>query len=195
MQCFEKDALDFVPASDIHPIVTGEKGLGWGVGLHGDMDTGPIKKEGDLKSVAGIFTFGKAFGIQTTQMRWPFIQITPKYFAVDDAHSKYYNTIQTSDEVFKDWQSAEEMHFYKIRYQLGIEIGHNQPVQEAIYGSCIFMHVWLCPTYPTKGCTAMDKTAMQQILFWLDPEKQPIIVQLPLSEYEDKKTQWNLPDL
>ena len=38
------------------PVLIGKKGLGWGRGLHTSQGlTGPVKKEGDLKSPAGIF--------------------------------------------------------------------------------------------------------------------------------------------
>src|SRR5437868_2761265 len=41
------------------PVVLGQKGLAWGIGLHSGT---PEKKEGDRKSPAGIFSLGTAFG-------------------------------------------------------------------------------------------------------------------------------------
>jgi hypothetical protein len=39
----------------------------------------------------------------------------------------------------------------------------------------------------------MSQPHMLAILRWLDPVKQPVLVQLPESEYQQLKTPWLLP--
>ena len=47
------------------PVVVGAAGLGWGDGLHGigsPGETGPVKREGDNRSPAGVFRLSSKFG-------------------------------------------------------------------------------------------------------------------------------------
>jgi len=47
------------------PVVVGAAGLGWGDGLHGfgsPGEAGPIKREGDNRSPAGVFRLSSTFG-------------------------------------------------------------------------------------------------------------------------------------
>jgi L,D-peptidoglycan transpeptidase YkuD (ErfK/YbiS/YcfS/YnhG family) len=60
-------------------------------------------------------------------------------------------------------------------------------------GSCIFAHLWKSPDTATAGCTAMQPEAMQALLAWLDPKRQPVFVLLPQAEYGRLKTAWRLP--
>ena len=63
-QLFERadDQSPWMPASDFLPVVVGEKGLAWGIGLHPCKSDPFVKAEGDGKSPAGIFSIGTAFG-------------------------------------------------------------------------------------------------------------------------------------
>jgi hypothetical protein len=36
---------------------------------------------------------------------------------------------------------------------------------------------------------------MLALLRWLDPSRQPVLVQLPKAEYGQLRTAWNLPDI
>jgi L,D-peptidoglycan transpeptidase YkuD (ErfK/YbiS/YcfS/YnhG family) len=78
------------------------------------------------------------------------------------------------------------------RYRLGLVIEHNaQAVPGA--GSCIFAHLWKSPSDPTAGCTAMAEPAMQALLGWLDPARNPVFVLLPRTELERLHAAWQLP--
>jgi zinc D-Ala-D-Ala dipeptidase len=182
------------------PAVIGQQGLAWGVGLHGHNETGgPQKREGDLKAPAGVFRFGAVFGIATPEqvrfLRLPYRRVTASTEAVDDPKSKFYNQIVDRSKIrHPDWTSSESMLQVGGRYRLGVVIEHN-PAAIPGFGSCIFLHVW-DPRFPgTTGCTATDYDHLFRLLRWLDPKKRPLIVQLPISEYEELKQRWGLPAL
>ena len=65
--------------------------------------------------------------------------------------------------------------------QLGAVIAHN-PQNLHGRGSCIFMHLWQGENVPTSGCTAMSEENLRSILMWLDPAKDPRLVQLVRSQ-------------
>jgi L,D-peptidoglycan transpeptidase YkuD (ErfK/YbiS/YcfS/YnhG family) len=78
------------------------------------------------------------------------------------------------------------------RYRLGFVIEHNAAARPGA-GSCIFAHLWKAPGEATAGCTAMEEPAMQDLLAWLDPRRQPVFVLLPLAEYQRLWSHWRLP--
>ena len=182
------------------PAVIGENGLAWGIGVHGTGQRGePRKREGDKKAPAGVFQFSDAFGTalpdQVRFLRLPYRQITPTTEAVDDPKSKYYNQVVDRTSVtHPDWASSESMLQVGGRYRLGVIIEHNAAAYPGL-GSCIFFHVW-DPSYPgTTGCTATSFSHLVQLLRWLDPQKNPLIMQLPADRYQQLKQRWSLPAL
>ena len=78
------------------------------------------------------------------------------------------------------------------RYRLGFVIEHN-PRNVAGMGSCIFAHLWGNPDKTTAGCTAMDETAMQDLLAWLDDARRPLFVLLPRPAYDEVRQARRLP--
>jgi D-alanyl-D-alanine dipeptidase len=78
-------------------------------------------------------------------------------------------------------------------YKWVINIEQNFPDVKAGCGSCIFFHVWRKPNSPTEGCTAMSETNIVTLLKWLDPQSEPLLVQLPKTVYASKKKAWGLP--
>jgi zinc D-Ala-D-Ala dipeptidase len=180
------------------PAVIGENGLAWGIGLHGTSKTGePEKREGDKKTPAGVFGFGDVFGTarpeQVRFLRLPYRQVTMTTEAIDDPKSKYYNQVVDRRAVINpDWASSESMVQVGGRYRLGVIIRHNAAAFPG-FGSCIFFHVW-DPKYPgTTGCTATSYDHLVSLLRWLDPKKNPLIVQLPKEEYRQLQQSWGLP--
>jgi len=80
------------------PAVVRQRGLAWGIGLHGCGKPGePEKREGDEKAPAGVFRFGDVFGTarpeQVRFLRLPYRQVTATTEAVDDPRSRYYNQV------------------------------------------------------------------------------------------------------
>jgi len=181
-------------------VVVGSKGLGVGDGLvQLSIDTAPIKKEGDLKSPAGIFKIGTAFGYASYRAaKWiknPYISATDTLICVDDMHSAYYNKLVNNDSTKKDWKSFEQMHRKDDYYKWGLFINHNADKPVSGKGSCIFMHIWENDHVGTEGCTAMKEDNILKILHWINVRLNPILVQLPKAEYAKLATQYNLPEI
>jgi zinc D-Ala-D-Ala dipeptidase len=180
------------------PAVVGKRGLAWGIGLHGAGKPGtPSKKEGDQKSPAGVFRLYAVFGTATPEqvhyLRFPYEQVDSATEAVDDPGSRYYNRIVDRAAIRQpDWSSSESMLAVPTQYRLGVMIEHNWSQIPGL-GSCIFLHVWNSSQTGTAGCTAMSPGDLKRLLHWLDARENPLITQLPLSEYAYLKESWDLP--
>lgn len=163
-------------------VTLGYKGLAWGDGEH----TSPppagfrVKHEGDGCSPAGVFRIPFAFGLapedQAGWLRLPYTPLTPTIIGVDDPKSRYYNQVVDNTKVKRDWDSNEAMMRHDGLYRWGAFIAHN-PRGTPGLGSCIFLHLWPGPGRSTAGCTGMSEEDITQVLRWLDPEKEPRIVQ------------------
>lgn len=177
----------------------GKQGMAWGRGLADfSNQQGMCKKEGDDKTPAGIFYLGCAFGDlfhQSYVTRMLFLLITDDLEYVDDPDSIHYNQFVTCSTTNRDWKSSEKMKEMGSLYALGLVIQHNlNPIQKGM-GSAIFMHVWKNPDSATRGCTSMAQSDLHEIVLWLDAKQLPCLVQLPLEEYNRKKSTWGLPSL
>jgi L,D-peptidoglycan transpeptidase YkuD (ErfK/YbiS/YcfS/YnhG family) len=182
------------------PIVVGRTGLAWGVGFDADALPGdPHKREGDGKAPAGIFPLDTLFGYAPTSaaslLRLPYVQLTNGTDCVDDTTSAHYNTVVDRSAVpMVDWNSAEHMRSV-AEYEMGVIVGYNAPAPVRGRGSCIFLHIWGGPDSHTSGCTAFDRVELQRLIEWLDRARNPVMVQLPMSEYETWRARWDLPTL
>jgi len=157
-------------------VKVGRNGMGWGIGLHTTpKDGNPIKREGDGKAPAGIFSLKEAFGYFPFRSAYPYKVYKSTDHCVDDSASRYYNRIVDSTAVTVDYKSHENMRFAKDFYKYGIVVDHN-PKGIKRGGSCIFLHI---KNIPTAGCTVMTESQMTQIIKWLDPAKNPVLVQAP----------------
>jgi D-alanyl-D-alanine dipeptidase len=201
IQCFERTQgaqMSWQKVGKPFSGVIGSRGFAWGIGLHGTGEAGaPRKKEGDERSPAGVFRLFSAFGLadpaQVRFLRIPYQQITATTEAIDDPQSRYYNRIVDRAAIaHPDWSSSESMLRVGGPYRCGIMIEHNWRPRPGL-GSCIFLHVWDSPRRGTAGCTAVSSTHLEQLLHWLDAQKNPLIVQLPLPEYFIHRQFWELP--
>jgi D-alanyl-D-alanine dipeptidase len=174
------------------PVLLGKRGFAWGVGLHPLLhgDT-PQKTEGDLRSPAGIFSLGPAFGhTSADKMAWlrmPYQPLSPNSEAVDDSNSRFYNRIVDRQHIERpDWRSSE--HMWQVPdYELGLVVGHN-PEHRPGAGSCIFIHLWLKDRSGTAGCTALHRADLVELMRWLDPAKHPVFVQMPAELVRDGRS-------
>lgn len=187
------------PVGGTVPVVVGRSGLAWGVGRHAPVPGGaPVKREGDGRAPAGSFRLSSAFGYAPAgEVRWirlPYLHSTEPVKCVDDPKSAYYNQVVDERKVAKDWDSKEDMRRRDHLYRLGVIVDHNWAAQTRPgAGSCIFLHVWQGPETGTAGCTAMEEEKLAEVVRWMDPARDPVLVQLPKAEYARLRREWRLP--
>ena len=122
------------------------------------------KREGDLKTPKGIFRLQKVF---YRNDRINFFKLpTKKYFIkknigwCNDPNSKYYN--REINFPFKS--SAEKLWRKDNIYDLIIIINYNCKPVIKNKGSAIFLHICKKNYAPTKGCLAINKNDMMNLI-------------------------------
>jgi D-alanyl-D-alanine dipeptidase len=194
MSVYEYKGNYWEPVFTQIPIVTGRSGMAWGRGLHKEeLNRGKLKSEGDGNSPAGIFQLSGLFGYDDILSKMSSLKVDNKTFCVDDSKSAYYNQIVKTDTIKKDWTSAETMRMKSDVYKFGVFVDYNVNPAIPAMGSCIFMHIWSGGTEPTAGCTAMKESDILKLIGFLDKKKNPILVQLPQSEYNKLNLVYKLP--
>lgn len=178
LQRYEKKGETWKKVGKKIAIKLGRNGLGWGRGLHKTPKNAKIiKKEGDGKAPAGIFSLKQAFGYHPFVVDYPYEVYKSTDHCVDDVNSKLYNKIVDSKRVKRDYKSKEHMRFPKDYYKYGVVVNHNHIDEEGAVkggGSCIFLHI---KSVPTAGCTVMRESQMKELIRWLDVESDPLLVQ------------------
>ncbi|MDQ7046920.1 MAG: hypothetical protein Q9M39_04625 [Sulfurovum sp.] len=178
LQRYEQKHSQWQTVGKAIAIKLGRNGLGWGIGLHSiPKNAKIIKKEGDGKAPAGIFTLKQAFGYAPFPVKYPYKVYKKTDHCVDDVHSKLYNKIVDSKKVRIDYKSKEYMKFPKDYYKYGIVVNHNHIDEQGAVkgaGSCIFIHI---KKVPTAGCTVMTEDEMKEIIQWLDTKSNPLLIQ------------------
>lgn len=195
LQLYHRNDTGWILTGKKTEIVLGKNGLGWGRGLHSSSFPGPEKVEGDGKAPAGIFEFGEAFGYDKTPplgVKLPYRQSIERDYWVDAINSAEYNSWVTipddkDNDPKKYWSSIERMKRRDHLYELGVVVKHNMDPAIVAKGSAIFLHVWRTSGSFTLGCTAMSKENLTSILAWLEPEKKPILIQIPRKEISQLK--------
>jgi L,D-peptidoglycan transpeptidase YkuD (ErfK/YbiS/YcfS/YnhG family) len=178
LQRYERaaDGQNWQPVGAPIPIVVGRGGMGWGRGIHGaPPGAGPIKREGDGRAPAGLFRLSAAYGYaspdEASRVKLPYVQ-----------------SLATND-----WKSSEQMRRNDELYRWVVVVDHNANTAEAGAGSCIFLHIWSGASQGTAGCTAMEATRMEEVIYWIDPAAHPLLVQMPEAEYAKLREVWKLP--
>jgi len=185
------------PVGEAFPVVVGRNGLAWSP----DSPVGgsvPNKREGDGKSPAGMFPLTFAFGtsLKPEGVSVPYTKLAEFTECVDDVKSSHYNTIVDRTHVGNfDWKSSEKMLAVGEPYELGVFVGYNSFPVTPGNGSCIFLHIWKNASTGTAGCTAMQRSNLEKLVAWLDPAKNPYLIQMPEAAYNKHRKPWNLPRL
>jgi L,D-peptidoglycan transpeptidase YkuD (ErfK/YbiS/YcfS/YnhG family) len=199
LQRYERSAhKKWEPVGPTIDAVIGREGYAWGRGLHGDGAptgaTGPVKREGDGRSPAGVFGIGSAYGYEADRpdLSLPYVQALEDLRCVDDPGSAHYNQIVSTSETSVDWHSAEHMLREDELYALAIVVEHNTETTRPSAGSCIFLHLWKGPDVGMSGCTAISMSALDELAVWLKPDAA-VLVALPRTEYTSFATRWGLP--
>ena len=178
------------------PVTLGKNGMAWGKGLPMSVEPGkndPVKVEGDGRTPAGMFPLTFVFGYLPKDSlgsqenrpftKMPYIGVDEMVECIDDVNSQYYNTVRINTPDIKDWTSSEKMRRNDDLYWMGVFVNHNSDPVEPGSGSCIFLHIWRSATSPTAGCTAMSQEDMIRLAHWLDPELNPVLIQVPAETY------------
>ncbi len=175
----------------------GRNGLGWGKGLAPNPDKGPQKREGDGKTPAGVFSLPGAFGSLAAQdaaamgVALPFTRITPGLVCVTDPASASFNRL--TDKSAADVSRYDRMNRDSGVNALGAVIGHNLTDPAPKAGSCVFLNISEGQGKATGGSVGCPASAVKNILTWLDPRKNPVIVILPQEEYATLRPALGLP--
>ena len=184
LQRYKKENNHWGKVGESITIVLGRNGLGWGIGLHNTPKNAQyVKKEGDGKAPAGLFSLNNAFGYSplNVKINFPYSTYKSTDHCVDDSNSIWYNKIIDSTTTQKDYTSFEHMKLKNNLYKYGIVVNHN-PNQKAGAGSCIFVHIKSESGKGTAGCTAMNEDKILTVLKWLKGEGKPLLLQLPKEE-------------
>lgn len=142
------------------------------------------KKEGDGCTPRGeyplLFVMGESKPI--TDMR--FEKLVSGSIWVDDAESKYYNTLEHVNSRDNDWRSFEKLYERYFRggtHKHMIYIGYNGDgltpgTAERGKGSMITLCGKTEGLDPTGGCIDILDTDMTKLLQYLKPEQNPVII-------------------
>jgi len=132
------------------------------------------KTEGDGCTPSGIYALGTVFGGEpAVATAMPYRQVTEDACWVDDPASPQYNCWVNGKPQAVSW---EQMLQPDGLYRLGIVVEYNTTPVIAGKGSVILVHLWRGPDKPTQGCVALAESDLVQLVAWLEPQKQPVII-------------------
>jgi L,D-peptidoglycan transpeptidase YkuD (ErfK/YbiS/YcfS/YnhG family) len=177
----------------------GKKGLAWGLGLHSTPKNATPKREGDMRTPAGLFRIGGAWGYDAKIARiaaLPYRQITSRDLWVEDAASPSYNQhIILNREPTSAWEKQQQMKQNDAAHALKLFIAHNPPPKaKSGQGSSIFFHIWRnAGASATAGCTTMSDLHLRTMIAKIDPSLQPCYLILPEAEMAEIRSDWKLP--
>lgn len=144
------------------------------------------KVEGDLKSPSGIFKLYRAFGTPTEPygLKLDYSIVTGSDYWIDDATSIDYNKwIKYDGNPSLRWKSFERLNIPLYKYSIVIEY-NTEPIVKG-KGSAIFLHLWKDSNTGTSGCTAISEENMMKLMKWIDPAKNPLIIQGSLEKQKE----------
>ena len=118
--------------------------------------------EGSRYSPKGVFSLSSAFGhTDNPGTILPYTKINDSHYWVDDPVSQYYNKFVSTNDVVKDWSSAEHLIEYPKAYKYSVVIDYNTECVPGA-GSAFFLHCDL--GFPTYGCIAISESQMLFVL-------------------------------
>jgi L,D-peptidoglycan transpeptidase YkuD (ErfK/YbiS/YcfS/YnhG family) len=201
LRFFERNQSSWKPVGQPWQARLGKNGLIWGNGLHPIPPKVPTKKEGDLRSPAGVFSIGGAWGYEVAIQKHPrlyYRQVTSRDLWVEDPTSPQYNqNVILNREPTSPWEKQQQMKQNDPAHSLKLFIAHNAPPKVIPHaGSSIFFHIWRSDgNRPSAGCTTMEKAKLQWLISQLNPTLHPLYVLLPKAEYEKLRPAWKLPSI
>jgi L,D-peptidoglycan transpeptidase YkuD (ErfK/YbiS/YcfS/YnhG family) len=199
LQLYQKSGGRWTPDGAPWQARLGKSGLVWGLGLHPVPSNATIKQEGDLRSPAGVFAIGGAWGYQASLHKHPqldYRQVTSRDLWIEDPTSPQYNqNVILDHEPATPWEKKQQMKQSDPAHALKLFIAHNAPPKAVPNaGSSIFFHIWRGGgSRATAGCTSMDETKLRALVARIDPTRHPLYILLPKAAYEKYRTVWQLP--
>jgi L,D-peptidoglycan transpeptidase YkuD (ErfK/YbiS/YcfS/YnhG family) len=139
------------------------------------------KHEGDMRTPAGRYGFGTMFGQRANPgVKFPYRQADSASVWVDDRAfaSSAYNTWSEDPAQHNNGELLDSPSF-ATAYAYAVDIAYNTAPVVPGKGSAIFLHV--STGGGTAGCVSTAQSNLLEILRWLDPAKNPIIVMGPSS--------------
>jgi L,D-peptidoglycan transpeptidase YkuD (ErfK/YbiS/YcfS/YnhG family) len=187
LQTFERDApaMSWVRRGGSEPCVVGARGIGWGSAFRSYAKAGePIKREGDERTPAGMYSFGGTFGYAKSNLPG-YLRLMPgANFCVHDARSPLYGHIVPKSTAGTK-VAGEDMAAFAL-YRNGIVIDY-PPDRKAKAGSCIFLHIWGGEDVGTSGCVALPAVRVVRLQDWVRKRRHAAIAVLSkgaLSRFE-----------
>ena len=130
--------------------------------------------EVDKCTPTGIYTVTEAFGINGNPGSGvPYRELDGSEYWVDDVDSEYYNTMQFGDPNGR-WNSAEKLVDFPGYYNYSLVIDYNRWPVIPGKSSAIFLHCDM--GIYTYGCVAIPQNNLVNLLTWLDPNSNPVMI-------------------
>lgn len=133
------------------------------------------KREGDDATPLGSFAVREVYyrpdRVEKPDTKLPIKALTPNDGWCDAIDDERYNQFVTHPYP----ASAEHLWRDDHLYDLILVIGHNDAPVKPDYGSAIFIHIARTEDgalRPTRGCVALDRDALLQVLKELEPNSQ-----------------------
>lgn len=140
------------------------------------------KREGDKCSPVGAFSIVTLFGwCDNHPFKMPYRKTTPYDYWVSNRTLKEYNVWITykgdPKKRFYDYENLSKQPLYKYAAILNYNYGTNKIMDK---GSGIFFHLRPTSGKGTLGCTGTSEKNIFTIFKWLDPNKNPIVIEGPI---------------
>lgn len=147
------------------------------------------RREGDYTSPVGAFHFPYIFGWGgNAGFKMPYKFSTNDDYWISLENPEYYNVwfhkeggadpAWTKDQ-YEILGPAQKL--YKFAAVMDFNMGANKIVGK---GSGIFLHILPTSGLGTAGCTAIPEDKLLKVLRWLDPSKNPVIIQGTLADLD-----------
>jgi len=179
--------------------VLGRAGLGAGRGLLPLM-AGPLKRQGDHRTPAGLFSLPEVFGYATAEaaakagVRLPYQAVTDRSACLTDPTSPRFGRIVGPGERSAAEKGRQERMKRDDGANLwGVVIGHNRENPDPEAGTCLFVNVRAAGGPPTGGSIGLPEAQVMALAAWLDPAAGPLLAVLPEKQYQQVKRTWGLP--
>ena len=157
------------------------------IGKNGFASEGK-KREGDGKTPSGIFKIGSAFGYEDNlENEINFIELDNNHYWISNPESDDYNKLV---EYISSDRQDEKMRRNDHLYKYGIIIRYNMDEVVKNLGSAIFIHVERREGSPTAGCVSFEEEKVVELIEWLRPEKNPIIMMGTQKEIFQGRIRW-----